>query len=1486
MIYRKNVKTLLALTCGLFALPLGATDHPPTNDSYTNALPLSLGTTTGTTLGATPDIPYKCQSLSEEMVPDVWFIKTTEEPPNTPPLFAEVFAADFDPVLSLHGIDPEEGGPQFDRGCADPASSDVLALALVGRELIRVGSLDGASGPFELRVGHGGTLSGRVTSAATGAPLAGVRVELFTYRGIDPRGDTSAATVTDADGNYRFADLQPTTYQVYTQNDQGFIDEIWDGTDGVPCTTDCSFRYSDVLVPVHVGEETAAIDFPLEVGGAIVGTAVDARTGKPIPNVEVVVQNLRDSFVARDKSDAQGRFALDGLVADNYYAVATSSSHADVLYPDLPCPDGNCLYREGTPIVVAPSATVRIEFALARGGAISGRVTHASTGLPVPESAQVGVVVLDENGFTVTGSSLAAEGTYTLGGLDPGSYYLKTTSTQFLDEIYPGSPCLRFTCGHHICPVFPTCTPGDLIEVGPDQLVPGIDLAINRLGAISGTVRASTSGEGLANIQIQAVRQRTGDRFGTVTDAAGNYRIAGLLPGDYFLLSSNTPDPYGVNWLSEVYGGQHCAAFSYCDPTSGEAVPVALETDVTGIDFALDHGGELLGRVADHASGMPVSGAWIYFHLEGEPYPVGYSSSDSTGWFRSNPLLPGTYTAEAGAFGYEGQVYCAGASCPPGGTPIAVDLGAKISGIDFQLQRQGSIAGTVRTAATGATLAFAGVQVLDQNGGQVAGAITDMQGQYLVAGLAPGTYIVVADMYPNFLREIYADVLCSRFCDPQLGTPIVVARGAAVTGIDFTLDAAASFSGRMVDAATGLPLAFGQVEVRNAEGISVSWAYTAENGTFTAAGLLAGRYFALATAHLHEAQVYANRSCSFPHCDVLAGTPIEVSAGGNVQGIDFALEPWGKVTGRVVDADGKPLQGVGVEFTSAPGFANWAYTDAAGRYEIPVPTGTLHAVAHGYPGYEDELYHEISCRHDCDPSVGTPLEVAVGQVISGVDFTLDPLGEVRGSVTWEGTGDPVSLGLVQFWTPAGVLVSTLGTNFRGVYQIPLPAGTYYATFYADGYLGKLYDGLACPSSGGSVPCDFTGATPIEVRAGEVTANIDFTTRRTVGISGRVSSAAGEGAAGEGLPRVVVDFWNSSGGLVASAFTSAGGIYSLNLEAGTYFASTDNLYGAPDQVYAGIACPEGSAFTGRCDPTRGTPIVVPVGEAVTGIDFVLDNINEEACVPGPNTLCLNQGRFRVEVLWEDFAQQTGRGEAVPLTDETGYFWFFSENNVELVVKVLNGCALPSHHFWVFAGGLTNVGTKLVVIDTWTGARQEYRNLPRAAFQPVQDTRAFATCEATRSLGLAEQENRLRVLARLDQLQDAARVPSQPPRTTPPTTACVPSSIALCLSQRRFKVEATYRTPDGQSGAAQAVPLTGDTGYFWFFNQRNVEMVTKVLNACDLAPFHRFWVFAAGLTNVEVTLTVTDTESGQIETYHNPQSMPFAPIQDLRSFDRCL
>ncbi len=62
-----------------------------------------------------------------------------------------------------------------------------------------------------------------------------------------------------------------------------------------------------------------------------------------------------------------------------------------------------------------------------------------------------------------------------------------------------------------------------------------------------------------------------------------------------------------------------------------------------------------------------------------------------------------------------------------------------------------------------------------------------------------------------------------------------------------------------------------------------------------------------------------------------------------------------------------------------------------------------------------------------------------------------------------------------------------------------------------------------------------------------------------------------------------------------------------------------------------------------------------------------------------------------------------------------------------------------------------------------------------------------------------------------------------------------------------------------------------------------MVVKVVNGC--AVDSSYWTFAGGLTDVNVVMTVTDTQTGTIRTYTNPQSTAFQPIQDTSAFPSC-
>ncbi|MES1239993.1 MAG: CSLREA domain-containing protein [Acidobacteriota bacterium] len=113
-----------------------------------------------------------------------------------------------------------------------------------------------------------------------------------------------------------------------------------------------------------------------------------------------------------------------------------------------------------------------------------------------------------------------------------------------------------------------------------------------------------------------------------------------------------------------------------------------------------------------------------------------------------------------------------------------------------------------------------------------------------------------------------------------------------------------------------------------------------------------------------------------------------------------------------------------------------------------------------------------------------------------------------------------------------------------------------------------------------------------------------------------------------------------------------------------------------------------------------------------------------CLNGGGTLCLDEGRFKVEVAWNT-KDGTGFGTAVPLTDLSGYFWFFNPANVELTIKVLDACTV-NNRYWIFLSGLTNVGVQVTVTDLKTGTVKTYLNPRNHTIDTVLDTNAMAVC----------------------------------------------------------------------------------------------------------------------------------------------------------------
>jgi hypothetical protein len=243
-------------------------------------------------------------------------------------------------------------------------------------------------------------------------------------------------------------------------------------------------------------------------------------------------------------------------------------------------------------------------------------------------------------------------------------------------------------------------------------------------------------------------------------------------------------------------------------------------------------------------------------------------------------------------------------------------------------------------------------------------------------------------------------------------------------------------------------------------------------------------------------------------------------------------------------------------------------------------------------------------------------------------------------------------------------------------------------------------------------------------------------------------------------------------------------------------------------------------------------------AVNGKTVGAVTIPAAQCTSDP-ILCLANDRFHLQVQWVLPTGESGDGHPVALSGDTGYFWFFDPAAVELVVKIVDGRALNGR-FWVFYGALSNVNYTLSVVDTVTGAVNAYVN-PQGELASAADTSAFPGTG------------------------DAPPVPPVTGPPPPPPGPCAVTAKDLCLGDR-FRVDVTWRTKTG-SGAGTAVPLTDDTGYLWFFDAAEVDLMVKILDGRSING--DFWVFYGALSNVEYTLKITDTKTGRTKTYVNPQ-----------------
>ncbi len=271
----------------------------------------------------------------------------------------------------------------------------------------------------------------------------------------------------------------------------------------------------------------------------------------------------------------------------------------------------------------------------------------------------------------------------------------------------------------------------------------------------------------------------------------------------------------------------------------------------------------------------------------------------------------------------------------------------------------------------------------------------------------------------------------------------------------------------------------------------------------------------------------------------------------------------GYVSGQVTKVGGGALPGITVN----PGGVT---TDAGGYYRLATSAGAATITAN--PNSVNSSYVEDSAT----------VTVVMGQIVSGVDFTLSGGGKIRGKVTSDGTnalpGIPVSI--TNTATSLEVANELSGTD--GYFEASVATGTYYATPIGEfGEVVTPSSATVTVASGGTVTTPtFTIGPALGTITGNVTVNGEA-------ITGGVLIIASTGTVSDPPPDV--DAALRSGGLVYYMASSGGdGTYSLDVHAGTY-----NVYG----WY--------TTFNGQTPSTTRrsrTGVVVTAGNTTTGQDL--------------------------------------------------------------------------------------------------------------------------------------------------------------------------------------------------------------------------------------------------------------------------------------------
>jgi len=335
----------------------------------------------------------------------------------------------------------------------------------------------------------------------------------------------------------------------------------------------------------------------------------------------------------------------------------------------------------------------------------------------------------------------AANGTYTISGLAPGSYGVFFApgcgGGDFATQWYNGTASGTQSA------------PGTVVVVTVASPATSINASMSAGTSISGTVSASLDAADLAGICVNAVPVGGTSGAGTAgTSAAdGTYTVGGLLPGNYDVEFS--AGSCGGSYVTQWYNATPTGASTVSGAT---AVAVTVASPATSINAAMSASTSISGTVSAAVSGAEIGNMCVW------AFPVGGGAVEKAttaldGVYMISGIAAGSYTVKFYTYPCGGRNYVTqwyndtptGAASTSGATLVAVTVASPATSINAELALAASISGSVTAALGGSGVAGVCVSVTSTDGGLGGSTTTAADGAYTLFGLAAGSYKVVVD---------------------------------------------------------------------------------------------------------------------------------------------------------------------------------------------------------------------------------------------------------------------------------------------------------------------------------------------------------------------------------------------------------------------------------------------------------------------------------------------------------------------------------------------------------------------------------------------------------------------------------------------------------------------------------------------------------------------------------------------------------------------